>query len=193
MALPKILTGRGVNSCKVAVVTDNDSSYSIGDYYQLPAIQEFNAEMEYDTDQLFGDEEVKDTYANPISIKGSIKNGQIDLEAFGIITGQAYAASGTTPNQIARVDLGANVQSPFLWMNVQSLYQGGPDAGGSGSYDFRAWKIVFMNVKWGLASKKYLEFSADFMGHRPISLPSGESVLNMGFIQKNETAATYTN
>lgn len=186
MALPKVMTFRGVDLLQVRTVSDGASYSNPAGPYPVNAVQGFELEIEVDEDELYGDEEKKDVYSKIIGLKGGFTSGQINLETFAKLTGGTHEETGTTPNQISKVAIGPTVL-PYLHWLLRSKYQGGADAGGSGAYEIEVFKARMVQPKFSVQSKSYGELGANFNSALPVNLPTGETVLAYGTIKKVES------
>jgi len=188
MALPKVMTFRGTDLLEVKTVSDTSEYTNPLGPFKVDSVQGFELEIEFDEDELFGDEEKKDVYAKIIGMKGSWTSGQVNLETLGIMTDGTLAESGTTPSQMSKLSIGPT-RPPYLRWRFVCLYQGGEDAGANGAYEIEIFKARLTAPKLSVQSKAYGELSGGFNAALPVNLPSGESVLAYGTIKKVETAA----
>lgn len=174
---------RGLNQGAInKITTDTPSQLTMGAAKVIPAMQALQIEMESDSDQLFGDEEVKDTYSKTVAIKGTCTHGQIDLDTLAEITGGAYSASGTTPNQVSRVTLGPPESLPYFRLRALVLYVGDL-FGGEMVQEITKCKLTSLTIK--KASKTYAVVEFGFSGQAP-KYPAAYS---LGGLELRETAA----
>lgn len=188
MALPKIMTFRGVNLLQVSTVSDSGSYTNPAGPYKVDAVQGFELEIEVDEDELYGDEEKKDVYSKIIGLKGGFTSGQVNLETFAQLTAGTFTESGVTPNQVSKMTLGPTIPPYMRWL-LRSTYQGGADAGGSGAYEIEVFKARLTQPKFSVQAKSYGELGGNFNAALPVNLPTGESVLAYGTIKKVETVS----
>lgn len=76
--------------------------------------------------EMTGDDQLSSIVTIPTGIKGKIEEGGISLEAYELMTGHSFLASGSTPNQTGTLD-GDSTRYPYFQIFGRSLGDDGDD------------------------------------------------------------------
>jgi len=86
----------------------------------LPASRTLEFEETVVTGEFTGDDELQGLMTVPTGVKGKVEAGGISLEAYALLTGHTYAATGSTPNQVGTME-GDAVRYPYFKIYGKSL------------------------------------------------------------------------
>lgn len=166
MAATDIIHTRDINSLMIGVVTDNGTNYfsPAADREYVKGIAELSVEVEYDTDESYGEGKVLDKYSKALKVVGSAKAVQVSMKLYAKLTGGDYEADAN----VAEASIPDGAICPNFFLDGQFLYQGAGDAGGPGDYHIVAYKNKIMKLATTF-QRGYAEMSFDFEGIFPLA------------------------
>lgn len=92
----------------------------------LPSARTLEFEEEVVTGDSTGDDQIAAIATIPVGVKGKIEKGGMSLDAYEIMTGHAYSAAGSTPNQVGTLN-GDSARYPYFQVYGRSLGDEGDD------------------------------------------------------------------
>ena len=144
----------------------------------LPSARTLEFEEMVVTGESTGDDQVNAIATIPVGVKGKIEKGGLSLEAYAIITGHTYGATGVTPNQVGTFTADST-RYPYFQIFGRSLGDEGDDV------HLHLKKVKLTSGLKG--SFKYGEFLASEMEFTGIKV-AGEAFE----VVSNETAEALT-
>jgi hypothetical protein len=127
----------------------------------LPSARTLEFEEEVVTGDSTGDDQISAIATIPVGIKGKIEKGGISLEAYAVMTGHSFEATGDTPNQVGTFNADSD-RYPYFQVFGRSLGDEGDDV--------HIW-LKKVKLTTGLkGSFKYGEFLTSEMEFRGIKV-----------------------
>jgi len=90
----------GLEDCKVAPITGTST---VGTLVDVPGVRSVSFNVEADSDELEGDNQVISKVRKAPSLSGSVELGKINLAAIAVLRGVTASTTGSTPNSITTI------------------------------------------------------------------------------------------
>ena len=122
-ALTKETFTGGVKDLKIFPITKDDATgYTVGTAVDIPAAQSFKVDYEFDSKELFGDEEIQDIWSKIKKANVSIEYGKTSLDLEAALLGGTVTTSGSTPNQVQSQGVTLGTLSNYFQIAFKSDY-----------------------------------------------------------------------
>lgn len=124
---------RGLSDLQVAPLTGNTP----GTWVDVPGIRTLSFNMDADSDELEGSNQVIAKVMNPPSLTGSIELGRLNPAALAVLLNGSAETDGTTPNAVTTLDQTNEANMSYIQIAGQA-----PSADLEGS----AYRVILMKV-----------------------------------------------
>lgn len=188
MPLSHVTKVFAVTDCKLYKVTADPAggSTTYGPAIDVPGIKSIEISGDVESKQLRGDNSLLDSDTVLTNVSAKIEHAKLSLDALAMMLGQTVTDTGTTPNQVAGLDIiggGFAGQTKFAPFKLTGVSASADPVGGN--VLFTLHKAVLASFPdMGLAEEDYQTISADLNAMPLLSTGKWLSVAI------NETAAT---
>lgn len=111
--------GRGLDDLGVYVLTNDVAGSKI----DIPGVRSLSFNVDSDSDQLEGDNQIIAVVRNPKSLSGSVELGKINLAGMAAFVGGTAGTAGSTPNQITSLDESSAAPARYVQIIGQAYSQ----------------------------------------------------------------------
>lgn len=97
-----------------AAVAAYNATNDYGTEVDIPSVQFMGVTLQQVSAQLEGDDQITDAHANAIGFEVRVRFGSISLDVLEVITTNAVASSGSSPNQVRQLDFTGGDNMPYF-------------------------------------------------------------------------------